>query len=254
MCFNYSIETKCGINKMSDQSEVITLSTPLSISQIEFRIQSINKGGYATILAYKNARVDMERLDAVHGDKWQRKQQFIDGKLYCSVGIFNKDLKEWVWREDVGTESATEKEKGQASDAFKRACFNWGIGRELYSYPSIQIKLNSDEVKNDNGKLRQTWNLKLNEWKWYSEFSGNKITCLAARDQNGVVRFRWGEIKPTFITNDQKNELTGLLLKKSNDDHDSILAGIENATGINPHDFMNGKIKINQYTIVKGLL
>lgn len=239
---------------MTSESEQITLSTPLTISQIDFRVQSINKGGYATFLAYKNARVDMERLDKIHGENWQRKHQFIEGKLYCSVGIYSNNLKDWVWREDVGTESMAEKEKGQASDAFKRACFNWGIGRELYSYPSIQIKLNTSEFKSENGKIKQTWGLKLKEWKWYSEFDGKKITFLAARDQDKQVRFKWGEARPIFISTEQQNELHGLLSEKSADDQDSILAGIENATGTSHHDFMNGKIKLNQFNIIKGLL
>ena len=101
------------------------LREPLKLEDIEFRIQSINKGGYATILAYKNARVDMQRLDAIVGpENWTRKHEFKNNQLYCSVGVYDKDKKEWVWKEDVGTESNTEAEKGQASDSFKRACFN----------------------------------------------------------------------------------------------------------------------------------
>ena len=106
------------------------LNTPLTIDEIDFRIQSINKGFYATILAYKDARVDMNRLDLVYGvEGWQKKYDIINGNLFCSVGVFSDKLKQWVWKQDVGTESNTEKEKGQASDAFKRACFNLGIGR-----------------------------------------------------------------------------------------------------------------------------
>ena len=124
------------------------LNTPLKATEIDFRIQSINKVGFATILAYKDARVDMNRLDAVYGvGFWQKKYELINGNLFCSVGIYNKELQQWIWLQDVGTESFTEKEKGQASDAFKRACFNLGIGRELYDYPLIQVKLNSDEFK-----------------------------------------------------------------------------------------------------------
>ena len=117
------------------------LSKPLDIKDVDFRIQSINKGGYATILAYKDARVDMNRLDEVCGANWQKDYRYIESKgmLFCRVGI--KIGNEWIWREDLGVESFTEKQKGQASDAFKRACFNWGIGRELYDYPLIQVKL-----------------------------------------------------------------------------------------------------------------
>jgi hypothetical protein len=179
----------------------LKLNTPLGIDEIDFRVQSINKGGYATILAYKDARVDMNRLDAVYGvGYWQKKYDLIDGKLFCSLGLWNDALKQWVWVQDVGTESNTEKEKGQASDAFKRACFNVGIGRELYDYPMINVKLNTDEFeiyKDGQGKerVKATWNLRLKDWKWYSEFTDGKITYLGCKDQNGKVRFTWGTLK-----------------------------------------------------------
>jgi hypothetical protein len=169
------------------------LNTPLSIDDIDFRIQSINKGGYATILAYKDARVDMNRLDAVYGvGSWQRKHEVIGNVLYCSVGVYNKDLSQWVWVQDCGTESMTEKEKGRASDSFKRACFNLGIGRELYGYPFVSVKLKSNEFSEYNGKMKQTWDLKLKEWKWFSQFTDGKISYLACKDEKGAKRFEWG--------------------------------------------------------------
>lgn len=170
------------------------LSKPLDISQIDFRVQSINKGGYATILAYKDARVDMEILDSVVGQlNWQKKYEIVNGNLFCSVGIFNQETKEWIWKQDVGTESNTEKEKGQASDAFKRACFNWGIGRELYDYPLIQVKLLDNEFDKTTGK--PTWDFKLKEWTWYSQFEEGKLTYLGCKDNNKVLRFQFGEFK-----------------------------------------------------------
>jgi hypothetical protein len=168
------------------------LSTPLSIEDIDFRIQSINKGGYATILAYKDARVDMNRLDDVVGSMYW-KRELLDNNTRCRVSIYNKDLKEWVAKEDVGTPSATEKEKGLASDSFKRACFNWGIGRELYDYPVIQIKLIANEFKIDQGRAKQTYELKLKEWIWFSQFTNGKLTYLACKDQSGTKRFSFGQ-------------------------------------------------------------
>jgi hypothetical protein len=181
------------------------LSRPLEISDVDFRVQSINNGGYATILAYKDARVDMNRLDEVLTPLgWQRDYKLIDGKLFCGVGIWFSSINQWVWKWDVGTESNTEKEKGQASDAFKRACFNFGIGRELYSYPIISVKLKTDEwekKKDFNGKERAvaTWDLKIKDWRWYSEFTDGALTFLAAKDQNGEVRFKWGTMKPKDV-------------------------------------------------------
>lgn len=170
------------------------LNEPLKINEIDFRIQSVNKGGYATILAYKDARVDMNRLDAVFGlGFWQRKHTLINGNLFCSVGIWNKEINQWVWVEDVGVESNAEKEKGQASDSFKRACFNLGIGRELYDYPLIQVKLNQDEFIVEGQKVKPTFNLKLKEWIWFSQFDENGVlTYLGCKDQNGKLRFQYG--------------------------------------------------------------
>jgi len=173
------------------------LSRPLDISDVDFRIQSINNGGYATVLAYKDARVDMNRLDEVLTPLgWQRDYKFIDGKLFCGVGILNPKSDQWVWKWDVGTESMTEKEKGMASDAFKRACFNLGIGRELYSYPFISVKLKETEYTKEGGRPKQTFNLKLKDWKWYSEFTDGKLSFIAAKDETGAVRFKWGELQP----------------------------------------------------------
>lgn len=173
------------------------LKEPLKIEEIDFRIQSINNGKYATILAYKDARADMNRLDeAVGALNWKR--EHINNNHNCKVSIYNPDIKEWVSKEDTGTESMTEKDKGLASDSFKRACFNWGIGRELYDYPIIQIKLNDNEVQEtgrDKPKYRASFNLKLKEWKWFSQFVDGKLTYLACKDTNNKLRFSYGEYK-----------------------------------------------------------
>jgi len=180
------------------------INTPLEITEIDFRVQSINKGGFATILAYKDARVDMNRLDAVYGvECWQKKYEIIDGNLFCSVGVWSVELQQWIWKMDVGTESNTEKEKGQASDAFKRACFNFGIGRELYDYPLIQVKLLENEFDKTTGK--PTWDFRLKEWKWRSQFIENKLVYLDATDNKGTQRFVFNiipkEVKPAPVIN-----------------------------------------------------
>tara|TARA_R110000787_G_scaffold90624_1_gene191236 strand:+ start:188 stop:721 length:534 start_codon:yes stop_codon:yes gene_type:complete len=171
--------------------ELKNLSKPLSIEDIDFRVQSINKGGYATILAYKDARVDIKRLNEVCGVLGWKREHTRDNKN-CIVSIYDAENKHWVSKEDTGTESMADSQKGLASDSFKRACFNFGIGIELYDYPVIQIKLNSTEFKVEGSKVKQTYNLKLREWKWYSEFNGNKLVALACRDNNGDVRFKYG--------------------------------------------------------------
>jgi hypothetical protein len=199
------------------------LSKPLSIDQIDFRIQSINLGGYATILAYKDARVDMQRLDDVCGPLNWKREHVRDNKN-CIISIWDDENKQWVGKEDTGVESNTEKEKGLASDSFKRAGFNWGIGRELYDYPLIQIKLNSDEFakKTVQGKERAsaTWNLKLREWQWVSQFKEDILVFLQAKDNHNKVRFTWG--KGEKLPSDKKFEDDGELLSKYTDAIDKL--------------------------------
>ena len=126
--------------------------------EIDLRIQQIIPGKGLTLLFYKNARTDMDILDETFGAfGWQRTHEFKDGKLYCTVSVWDDEKKQWISKEDVGTESNTEAEKGQASDSFKRANVNWGIGRELYTAPFVFIrdtdcKIEDTGRKDRNGK------------------------------------------------------------------------------------------------------
>lgn len=105
---------------------------------IEVRVQSVKQNGLVLLL-YKNARVDMAILDETVGaENWQREHYECKGNLFCRVGICDAN-NGWVWKSDCGTESTAEAQKGEASDSFKRACFNWGIGRELYTAPFIWV-------------------------------------------------------------------------------------------------------------------
>lgn len=126
----------------------------LTADDIEVRVQSVkenkdpNRSG-VILLLYKNARVDMAILDETVGaESWQREHYECKGNLFCRVGI--RIAPEWVWKSDCGVESNTEAQKGEASDSFKRACFNWGIGRELYTSPFIWIP--ADKCNIINGK------------------------------------------------------------------------------------------------------
>ena len=166
------------------------LSKPLDIkTDIDFRVQSVNKGWYATILAYKDARVDMNRLDKVVWPALWKREHF-DWNTRCRVSIYNSEIKEWVSKEDIGTASKTEWEKWLASDSFKRACFNWGIGRELYDFPVIQLKLQDTEWDSKTG--RTTWAFQLKDWKWAGKRDEQwKLIQLAAKDQDWTIRFNW---------------------------------------------------------------
>ena len=122
----------------------------LTRDEVECRVSTCNGNG-VSLLLYKDARVDQNILDETFGIfGWQRSHQLIDGNLYCTVSIRNPETGEWVHKQDVGKESNAEKEKGQASDSFKRACFNLGIGRELYTAPFIWIPKELVTIKKDN--------------------------------------------------------------------------------------------------------
>lgn len=125
----------------------------LKANEIDCRIATINQKGL-TLLLYKDARVDQNILDETVGKmNWQRKHTRDNAN--CIVSIWDAEKKQWIEKEDTGTESFTEKEKGLASDSFKRACFNWGIGRELYSAPFIWIPAEKAEIKQGgNGKFQ----------------------------------------------------------------------------------------------------
>lgn len=111
----------------------------LTANDVECRIKKITNEG-AVLLLYKTARVDMRILDEVYGSmNWQRHHEVINNNLFCTISVWDSEKSQWVSKQDVGTESNAEAEKGQASDAFKRAGFAWGIGRELYDAPFIWI-------------------------------------------------------------------------------------------------------------------
>lgn len=109
----------------------------LRADEIDCRIAQVKQNGISLLL-YKDARCDMNILDeTVNPENWQRSHSRDNAN--CTVSIWDDEKKQWISKEDTGTESFTEKEKGLASDSFKRACFNWGIGRELYTAPFIWI-------------------------------------------------------------------------------------------------------------------
>lgn len=136
--------------------------------EIECRVNMVKKNGCALLL-YKDARCDMNILDETVGAmNWQRSH--LRDNANCVVSIFDESRGIWVYKEDTGTESNTEKEKGLASDSFKRACFNWGIGRELYTAPFIWIPNGKVTITENNGKFST-----------YDKFSVEKIIIESGR-------------------------------------------------------------------------
>ena len=167
----------------------------LSKEDIEVRVAQTLAGNNkvrVNLLLYKNARVDMKIMDELFTPMgWKRTHKLIGDRLYCCVEVYNPETKEWICKEDVGVESNTEAEKGQASDSFKRACVNWGIGRELYTAPKITIELNENEYTKDQ-------NSRIKVWAYFSvksigyDSKTRTITSLEIQDKYGNVRFSIG--------------------------------------------------------------
>lgn len=163
------------------------LSKPLPIDSIDWRVQSVKKtqsGVGMIVLGYKDARVDMKRLDEATGGMWQNEyKRDSKGVLQCGIGVFSPSLELWVWKWSNGVESFSEAAKGEYSDSFKRAGFMWGIGRELYDLPFIWINLNEGEYFEASGKVKNKLNP--NDLVWSKEGG-----LLQAVDKFGEVRFK----------------------------------------------------------------
>lgn len=159
---------------------------PLMANEIEVRVGTLKKDlSGASYLLYKDSRCDMKILDEVFGAfNWQREHKELKGVIYCGVSI-KSEQGEWVTKWDAGAESNVEKEKGEASDSFKRACTNWGIGRELYTSPQIWINFADDYERNAKGNIGlRVSNINIVE---------GKIVALEIVDKRGNVRFTMGK-------------------------------------------------------------
>lgn len=159
-------------------------------SVVTYTFQNQNKVG-VILLLYKDARVDMNILDEVYGTNgWQRTHEVINGNLFCNIDIWDDIKKCWVRKQDVGIESNTQKEKGQASDAFKRAGTNIGIGRELYTAPTIFIDLKQEEYEVDKQTKKPKVKAKTKFKIKLIEYNENREICkLQIVDTKNIVRF-----------------------------------------------------------------
>jgi hypothetical protein len=147
----------------------------LRADEIDARISTCNQYGVGLLL-YKDARCDQNILDeTVTPMNWQRHHSRDNAN--CIVSIWDENKKQWIEKEDTGTESFTEKEKGLASDSFKRACFNWGIGRELYTAPNMFI------FKKDLKTLEEAQQGNFKKWTCKDSF---KVTDIQYIDEKIV--------------------------------------------------------------------
>lgn len=165
----------------------------LNADEIECRVSTCNEKG-VSLLLYKDARVDQNILDETVGPmNWQKK--YSRENANCEIGIWDSEKQQWIWKEDTGTESFTEKEKGLASDSFKRAGFNWGIGRELYTTPFIWIP--SDKV-NLVPKAKGTGMTTFDKFDVQSigyDEKGNINQLTVVNSKKGIVAFQMGKAK-----------------------------------------------------------
>lgn len=185
----------------------------LKASEIDCRVAQIEKT-WCTLLLYKDARVDQNILDETVGCmNWQKR--YVRENANCIVGIWDEEKKQWVEKEDTGTESFSEAEKGLASDSFKRACFNWGIGRELYTAPSIFIFPRKDiKYKNGGKEVDEFYEYKDGKYTTKTRFEveiitydeNNNIKDLIIRDNKGNERF-------TQVSKELNEELSKITLQ-----------------------------------------
>lgn len=217
---------------------------------IEVRIQSVNKGG-ARLLLYKNARVDMSILDETFGPmNWQRHHELIDGQLFCTIEIWDESKQQWISKQDVGVESYTEKEKGRSSDSFKRAAFNVGVGRELYTAPEIFIFKNDLKTFKEFRSGADKINISCFDRFTVTDISydGHKIATVTIRNENNGKLQTFGDSQnklaqahtPPENTVSQANIETLKKAAEKKGVNISVvlaMAGLESLEGITPSEY-----------------
>lgn len=154
--------------------------------EVECRIGQVSKNGKGlSLLLYKTSRTDMALLDETFGPmNWRCGYEEVKGVLNCTLSVYDGDKHIWIDKQAAGTESNMESEKGESSDALKRAGFLWGIGRELYTAPFIWIK--AEDCNIQNGKCYDTFAVDS------MEVVNGKITALTiTNEKTRKVVYRW---------------------------------------------------------------
>lgn len=217
----------------------------LTAEDIECRISTVSANGLSLLL-YKDARCDMRILDKTFGMmNWKRSHELINGNLFCTVSIYDEDKSEWISKQDVGTESYTEKEKGQASDSFKRACFNIGIGRELYTAPFIWV--NKADLKNHeqkNGKWTSTDKFSVTRM----DVKDGVITSLVIKNAStGKQVYTFGTKSKEEIKEESKTLVKEVTKKKTITQKEALtLEHMCEADSINP-EYINSSYKVSNF-------
>lgn len=207
----------------------------LRADEIECRIQSVKQNGLVLLL-YKDARCDMNILDEKVGAfNWKREHSRENAN--CTVSLWDEHKEQWVSKEDTGTESNTESEKGLASDSFKRACFNWGIGRELYTAPFIWIR--DTDCNISGGKCYDKFYVKSIGYDKNRRINQLEIVNVKL---NRVV-FRMGEPEPV---EDFSKELANPTQRKTFQDMCKVL-GVEPTDILRQAGWKSGKMTVEDH-------
>ena len=185
----------------------------LTADEIECRVGTISEKGLSLLL-YKDARADMKILDEVFGrNNWQRIHEMIGGNLYCNVQIYDEEKQQWISKMDVGTESFTEKEKGQASDSFKRACGSVGIGRELYTAPFIWISRNKVDIVKKGDRYITFEKFKVKNIAYNEQ---REIIEVVITNQNGNIVYSYAQKEETKREKTRKARLSNEQMEQMN--------------------------------------
>ena len=212
----------------------------LRANEIDVRVSTVSEKG-CSLLLYKDARVDQNILDETVGaEHWERNHQLIGQSLYCTVSIYIPEMDAWVSKQDVGTKSYTEEEKGLASDSFKRACFNWGIGRELYTAPFIWVPADLVNIsQNKAGKFTTYDSFSVKDIGYTDGGEINRLQIVNDKRKQ-VVYTLGGQTVP-------KKDLAALIKlveKKGLDINTTFPNGVENLT---PDQYTEAMRKLESY-------
>lgn len=175
----------------------------LRADEIECRVSTISEKG-VSLLLYKDGRTDMNILDEVFTiSGWKRTHERIGDALFCTVAVWDDEKKQWVEKSDVGSPTYAESRKGEASDSFKRACVNIGIGRELYTAPFIWIPAEKLTIEEYKGKLVIKDRLHVSDIQYDEK---NTISGVEIMNDKGAVVFTYNNRKK--VTESSKSTLS----------------------------------------------
>ena len=234
----------------------------LRADEIECRVGQIARNGNGlSLLLYKDSRTDGDILDETVGaENWQCEYDVINGQLFCTVSIWDEAKSQWIRKQDVGSPSNVEAEKGRSSDALKRACFRWGIGKELYTAPRIWVYANSRDGSK-NCTIQQGQNGKMQCYDSFSveriDIANHEILYVSIRnDETGQTVFAWAKpeyqdelVNPSQPANapsrEQLEELSGLVTQLAGQrgvDNEKVLGALMNAKSMQSAGVQNGEI------------